>query len=206
VKKLKKYVPFFEEVYLKDLIGDAAVSNFTLFFQRERAKLMGKEPKLTKYVDTIINKDKNYVDMQFLVTPTEKKYPPNYKYKQVNPNTHALEDNPSKLYEFIVRVEDFFSYLETTPNEITNKDIEDVIKVAPLLVWDGNPSYQYQGINYNLGVLGGSLYPTKIAPTVWKDRGQDGFLGKHGQRIFNSIFFYIPQIRQTIKKKLGLTK
>lgn len=215
---MKRYKPIYKlwvnvpkgmlnEITLSDLNRNQGISDFTKVFKKERNKIMGSETKNSKFIEVKFNKDEDYIDCYWLITPTEKKYPPNYKYKEVDPYTHKLIDNPSKTYTFILRIMNFFSLLATTPNKITNKDIEDVIRIADLKIWDSNPSFQYQQMNWHLSDLDSSIFPTTIPPKRWnKIHGEPTFLGKHSQSIINQINFFIPMIRMSIKKKLGLTK
>ena len=200
------YKHFTEELRFSDLKKSAGMSDLTKDFRKERNKVMKPENITAKFIDTKIQgKD---VMFEFLTEVTEK-YPDGYKWGEVEPdnNFDIKKPNSSKTYEMNLLVLDFFPLLDTTPDKITNKDIEDVLEVANVKLWCNCPAQHWQGNNYILSTFDASIHPTEIAPKVWnKKHLDDNFLCKHLGGLVNQIKFYIPQMRMGIKAKMGLTK
>jgi hypothetical protein len=185
-------------------MGDAGLSDFTKRFSKEKNGLLGSASRSAKFVEVDINRQKDYIDFYFLSDATPK-YPDNHEYKNAEIPSYALQKNPSKTYTIIIRVLDFFKWLGTTPSDITNKDIEDVLNSANIQIASDCPSYHWQGSNWVLSQFDGSIYPTSIPPNHWKKyHRDDNFLDKHTQGIINNIKFFIPQMRQKIKKAVTL--
>jgi len=196
-------VRFDEGLRLSDLMKSAGASDFTKKTRASRVSTMGPEVKNAKLVYSEINEEEDWVLFQF-TTPATKGYPKDHKYKATDPNRDfKIVSLPSKTYTMEIKILKFFEWLKTTPNEITNKDIEDVLKVADVQVFSDDISQQYQGMNYNLSLFDGSTHPTSIPPTFWdKYHKSDQFLSKHLTGLINSIAFYIPQMRQMLIKDL----
>lgn len=194
------------------LMKSQGLSQFTKKWKTDRKKVMGSdENKIAKLISCEINKDKDYVDFFWLTESTEdKKNPNNLIYnkpkKEVDPNNgFMLIDNPSKTYTFQLRILDFFKWLDTYPNkeEITPKDIKDILYVSNVQIWDSNPSWHWQGMNFQSSQLDASIYPTDIKPKRWdKKHNDDNFLGKHGQGIMNHMNLFKNNMASMLTKQL----
>lgn len=202
--QLKDYLT--EDLRLSDLTKNAGLSKFSKKFSKETNKLMGNPTNHTKLVQMKVNKVKDYITFIFLTERTPK-YKDNFHTQVVDPSDMSLQlDN---LYTIEVRVLDFFKLLNTRPDktDITNKDIEDVLMTASIQWWSDVPSFQLQGSNYLLTTFDAAIYPEHRPPKRWnKFHHDDNFLDKHSAGIANSIKFFIPIMRQMVKKYLGLTK
>jgi hypothetical protein len=187
-----------EDIQISDLMK-ASMSAMTRKFNKETNKLMGNPTNHSKLVQAKVNRKKGYIDF-YWVTERTPKYDDNFNTKVVNPKTWTLhKDN---LYTIQLRLLDILPLLKQE-KELSNEDIETAIMLCKVKVWDDTPMFHFQGANFNLSLLGGSLYPTDIAPKYWnKYHHSDQFLSKHSAGIFQSIKFYIPQMRQIIKKIL----
>lgn len=198
---------FSEALRFSDLYK-SAMSAFTKDFAKETSKLMGAPTKHSKLVQFKVNKKQDYVTFLW-VTERTPKYDDNFNTQVVNPKTMTLQKD--NLYTIEIRVLDFFKLLKTSPNKpITNKDIEDVFKVADIKIWDDTPSFQFQGSNYILTTFDAAIYPETRPPKVWntkiskygKTHNSNQFLSKHSAGIVTSIAFWYPIMRQMIKKYL----
>lgn len=196
-----------ESLRLSDLMKSASMSAFTKKFAKETNKLMGNATNRAKLVQMKVNKKEDYVTFIWLTERTPK-YKDNFHTMISNPNKN-FELEQSNVYEIEIRFLDFFKLLDTRPNndEITNKDIEDVLNNSDIKIWSDVPAFHWQGANYNLSLFDASIYPTNIAPKQWnKFHNEDQLLDKHSASILNSIKFWIPQMRMMIKKYMGITK
>jgi len=202
--KLKDYLE--ESLRFSDLMKNASMSSLTRKFAKETNKLMGNPTNHTKLVQAKVNKDEDYVTF-FFVTERTPKYKDNFNMMVVTPKTWTMhKDN---LYTIEIRILDFFKLLDTRPNkeEITNKDIEDVLLNADVQIWADIPAFQFQGMNYNMTMFDAAIYPENRPPKYWdKYHKSNQFLDKHSAGVINSIKYYIPQMRMIVKKYLGLTK
>ena len=198
---------FSENIRFSDLMNMASLSDFTRDYNKETNKLMGNPTNHTKLRGMKINKEEGYVTFVWKTKRTPK-YKKGTPMKAVDPLT--LELKPARLYTIEIRILKFFEWLNTAPDKITNKDIEDVLKVADIQIWDSTPMWQFQGGNYNLSLFNGSIRPETRSPEVWnnlvskygKTHNENQFLSKHSAGVVNSIKFYIPQMRQMIKSYL----
>lgn len=204
-----------EGITLYDLTKNAGLSDFTSYYAKERARIMGKENSKSKLIDCKVNKEENYVEFYFLSEATEK-YEASYKYKEVDPfNNFKLKDNSSKLYTFIIRVLDFFDWLDSSQqvkDSISSIDVKDIFEVAEIQIFDSTPQWHWQGCNYNMSsVFDASIYPTDIPPSHWnhvknKHNGSEHkgnqLLSKYGQRIINQIAFWSNPMASMLTKRL----
>lgn len=207
--RIKKYntLELREEVSFSKLYKNA-MSAFTKNFASETSKLMGAPTRHSKLIQMKANEKKDYITFLFATERTPK-YKDNFNMGVVNPQTFKiLKDN---LYTIEIRILDFFTLLNkelvSSDEPITNNTIESVFKKANVQVWSDVPAFHWQGCNYYLSQLDGSIHPTDIEPKHWDQyhRGQQ-LLDKHSGGIINSIAFYIPQMRMMIKKYFGITK
>jgi len=113
-----------------------------------------------------------------------------------------LKDRPmgEDIYESYLR--------EDSSNEITEQDIIDLIEVCDAKIWSDDPSTTYQGHNYYLTQIDGSLYPNEIKPKKWdKYHNDDNFMGKHTASILQSLSSYHKSMAQKLTvllKKKGI--
>lgn len=207
MKRYNSLFKFTEEVAFADLYK-SSMSVLTQHFAKETNQLMGAPTKHSKFIQAKFNTDKDYIIFIFLTERTPK-YKDNFHTGIVDPDTWEIM--PDNLYTIEIKVLGVISKLKQMTNnfqdELTNKMIEDVITQSYIQIWSDVPSFHWQGGNYYLSRLGGSIHPTDIPPKHWdKYHHKKQLLDKHSAGIINSYKFYIPQMRQTIKKYLGKTK
>jgi len=205
---MKRYKPIkkLQELTLSDLKGDQGMSDLTLKFKKERNKLLGAESRIVKLIDVDIDETAKYVTFIWLTEVTPK-YPKNYEYGEVNiEGNKEIVNNRSKTYELKIRILDFFNWLGTYPNkiEITEKDIKDIFDISDIQVSSNDPSWQFQGFNYHMSTIDGSIYPTNIPDPIWGPRHNngDGLLSKHLQGLINGIDFWKSPMASMLTKKL----
>ncbi len=214
-KKRKPYIPInrnriAEELRLSDLAKNAGMSDFTLDFRKERNKIMKPENVTAKLIDCDVDSKNDHVTFIFL-TPATEKYTPGHKFKKVVPagSDFKIEDNPSKTYEIHIRILDFFSLLNTSPDEITEQDFKDVLEVANISIWADSPDFQYQGMNYHMSMFNASIYPTDRPPLEWNDKvnqhdnkhNGNQFVGKHVGGLLNQFKFWINPMKNMVVKE-----
>jgi len=193
-----------ENLRLSDLTKNAGISLFTGKFKKERDKLMGAASSYIKLIQGKVNKEKDYITFTFLTERTPK-YKDNFNTKSVDPSSMTLKSD--NVYEIEIRILDFFKTLQkrADQSDITDKDIEDVLLNSDLQWWSSVPAYEFQGNNFNMTKNNAAIYPELREPKVWnKHHGAEALLDKHSQSLANSIKFYIPQMRQMIKKYLRI--
>jgi len=197
---------FSENLRFTDLMKKASMSDFTKGFAKETNKLMGAPTTHTKLKSMKVNKKQDYIIFVWKTKRTPK-YDKGTPMKVVDPKAD-FSLKSARVYTIEIKILDFFKLLHTKPNgDFTNKDIEDVFNVCDIQIWSNVPAFHWMGMNYNMGMFDASLYPTDIEPKHWNDyHNSDQFLDKHTAGVVNSIKFYIPQMRQMIKKYMGLTK
>ena len=132
----------------------ASLSPFTRDYNKETNKLMGNPTNHTKLKSAKFNIKKDYVTFKW-VTKRTPKYPKGYKMKAYDPITKSLV--PARQYTIEIRILDFFKLLNTSPTDITNKDIEDVLKVADIQIFSSVPMFQFQGANFNMTMFDASF-------------------------------------------------
>lgn len=198
------FVELEEGLRLSDLTKSAGLSDFSKPFAKETNKLMGPATKHSRLIQAKINKGKDYVTFIWLTERTPK-YKDNFHTMSVDPNTLSLK--PDTVYEIEIRILNFFKLLQQRADKtgITDKDIEDVLYKADIQIFDSTPSFQFQGSNYLLTMFDASIVPEYRPPKVWGPRHDFGnLLSKHSASILNSIKFYLPIMRQMIKKYLNI--
>lgn len=202
-------IKFDENLRFSDLMKKASLSSFSKKFATETNKLMGAPTTHIKIKSIKVNKKKDYITFVWKTKRTPK-YDKKSKMKVVDPK-NGFKLRPARVYTIEIRILDFFKLLQTKPDykkeELTNQDIEDVLKEADVMVWSNVPAFQYQGMNYNMTMFDAAIHPENRSPKYWnKHHNEDQFLDKHTAGLINSIKFYIPQMRMMIKKYLGITK
>lgn len=200
-----------EWVNLSTLASPDAMSDFTKRTRKERNKAVKAENYTAKFDDCELNSDGSVL-FTFTTTATVPIYPVAYTFGQANPdNDFKIESNPDKKYTLFVKILDFMKWLkETRPDyleleKITWKEIRDVLEVAYIQVYSTSPSFHWQGCNFWLSQLDGSLYPTDIAPKKWNATHLHGdgnaFVDKHlGGFLRQMKFFYNPMASMLQKR------
>lgn len=215
--KLKEKIirHFSEELRLSDLRGDSGISALTKKFKKDRTSKAGSESQNATIIEFRANRNKGWIEFTFRTRSTpypELKDVGGMEYQRTNkPSSWKLKQNPSRTYFMKIRILDFFKWLKTSPEGISNKEIEDVLEVAFVKLHCTCPSFNYQGFAYYLDqVFDASIYTQTIAPTDivndngtvigWKSRHNDGdsIVCKHLSGLISNIKFYIPQMRQKI--------
>lgn len=212
------YSPRLDEwVTLRALQNPASVDAFTRNFQSIRRKAVGAENITAKPLSVFYNEEKDFMRFTFVTTATTPVYPPDMKYKKVDPkHNFALKRNPDKQYHMQIQILEFMKWLkETRPDEmadqpITRKEIKDVLDVAYVQVWCSCGAFHWQSSNYNLSQLDGSIYPTDIAPHYWNQPHLHGdgenFLCKHLAGFVNQIDFFLNPMAAMATKVLRQKK
>lgn len=197
-----------EFVRMSDLMDKSGLSDFTRPFEQERQRIMGGANKNTKLIQVDFDDEYNPI-FSWLADATDK-YGEDHKYKEVDPeNGFKIIDDPSKTYTLKIKILDFLDWLNTHPDikSVKEKDVKEILDVANIQAFSSSPGFMYQGLNYNLSVLDGSLYPTDIAPTPgprgWLDRqGDMAFTDKHLTQLFSSMKFWYSPMASMLTKRL----
>jgi len=180
------YKKFYEWVQLEDLRPELGISTFTKKFKDERTMEFGPENTLAVLED--MEQEGN--DITFIwTTPAGSPDP-----KKVNDN-HEIVDNPER--EYILKIK-FIDFLLLTNNHKVDslEDFHEIALACNIQIDDNDPSFQWQGMNYNISQLDGSLNPTDIPPSYWrKFHHDDNFLSKFMQGLIDNLeFFYKPMM------------
>lgn len=204
-----------EFVSMADLMDTGNISGFTMDFRKDRTTIMGGENIQAKLLNVFINKADNSVVFLFQTKATvggagkKLRRPPADRYKvpkkRTQPLNLSLIPNPEKKYEIQIKVLEFFSWLDAQQeglDELNNKHIKEILEVSNIQVFSSAPSFHWQGMNFFLSRLDGSMYPTNIAPKRWnKIHGEDYFLDKHLYGLIRQMkFFYNPMSSMLTKR------
>ena len=201
-----------EELTVYDLIKNQGLSNFTKYYKMERGRVMGSETRSTKLIDLTTNKREDWIQFDFLSEATEK-YASGHKYTEVDPDGFRIIPNRSKTYTFSIRILNFYEWLGVfdIDEEVTVKDLKDILDVADIQIWDSSVAFNYQGMNYYLSQANASIHPINIPPTKWNNyknkytgetHGGQQRLTKMGQLIVNQFLFYRNLMVAKINKVL----
>lgn len=201
------YGSFKEFVTFDDLNSTDVISAVTQRTRRERNRELGAENRLAKLVDVNIDTVEDHVTFIFKTQATTPIYPDDATYQKVDPNTFTLQRNSEKQYELYLRILNFFEWLNGTKpdaEEVTQQDVKDVLKVNNVQVFSTSPSFHWQGFNFWMSQLDGSIYPTDIRPTQWDNIHGDGqaFLDKHLYGLIRGIDFHTNYMASTLTKRL----
>jgi hypothetical protein len=196
-----------EYLQLADLMKSQGMSNFTRKFRKQRTKVLGTENKLSKLVDVDIDKPDNSITFKWLTDATTPIYPDDYQYKEVDPESKELINDPSKVYELNIKILQFFDWLDVFEGQtVTEKELKEIFKVSNVQVWSSDPSFHWQGMNYWSSQLDASIYPTDIKPKRWDKpelHGEDNaFIGKHLTGLINGIAFWLSPMASMLNKIL----
>lgn len=196
-----------EFVTFSDLNSPSNISSLTQRTRNERNRELGTENRMAKLVDVNIDTVEDHVTFIFKTKATTPIYPDDYQFGRVDPNTLEIERNSDKQYELYFRILNFFEWLKGTKpdtKEITQQDVKDVININNVQVFSTSPSYQYQGFNFWMSQLDGSIYPTDIKPQRWDKIHGDGeaFLDKHLYGLVRQIGFFSNPMASMLTKRL----
>ena len=96
--------------------------------------------------------------------------------------------------------------------KIGKKEMKEILESSNIQLFSTSPSFHWQGMNFNLTQLDGSVHGTSIANPIWGPKHGDPsgyFLDKN----LNSLLQYIPiilnqmaQMRMGKLKRRGLIK
>ena len=181
-------------------------SLFTRGKMRERRR-GGQTPRTsTVRVDVDFDIKNDVVKYVFLVDATRDE---REVKKEVFPDkTFRLDENPARVYEltfvfytlflsYLILLEDLDvdSVLQSIKNmPYPNKDLNLIFTTVPIKIFSTSPSFHYQGFNYNLSVLDGSVYPTEIAPQQWDKVHGVAFVDKHIGAMLNDKDFFLNKL------------
>ena len=216
----KIFNKFSEELRLSDLMQNSGISDLTKKFKKDRSGKMGSESKSASLINLEVNRNLGWAEFTFRTRATpypELKGKRKIKYQMTSkPSSWKLKNNPAKTYIMKIRVMEFFKWLKTSPEGITNKDIEDVLEVANVKLNCTCPAYNFQGMAYYLGnEFNAAIYKQSIAPTDkksvngkvigWDSRHGKGnsLVCKHLSGLIANTKFYIPQMRQKVVNYLN---
>lgn len=198
-----------EFVTFDDLQNDSSATDFTRNTRRQRNQAVGAESRVAELIDVELNPSDDYVTFQFMTEVTEPIYPDDYTFQQTNPTNKNLQRNTGKTYEIELRILEFFSWLDTRPDDagdLTSSDIKDVLDTANVQVWSNAPSYHYQGMNFYASQLDASIYPTDIEPQFWNQSHLHGsgpyLLDKHLLGLVKAIKFWRQPMASMLTKRL----
>ncbi len=197
-----------EFVTIADLMDTGNISNRTMHFRRRRTQLMGGENTQAKLIDCYVDEAEGSITFAFLteVTPDVELYGDDYEYQEVNPDTFALSRNRSEVYEIQIKILEFFKWLDTHPEkqEILRADIKEILDVSYIQVFSTSPSFEYQGFNYSLSQIDGSIHPEQRKPQRWNHVHGDGeaFLDKHLYGLIRQMKFFLNPMSSMLSKKL----
>jgi hypothetical protein len=195
--------PLVEGVTLKDLMN-IGTSDLTNIYRRERMRLNGPENKIAKIIDCKLQPNGSAIFSW--LTDVTNKYPKGTYPKEVDPITKELVIDKSFTYTIQIQIMDVVKWVDTYPDKtiITAKDVRDILSVSDIKVWSSAPSFHWQGMNFNLSVLDGAIYPTDIRPLVWGPRHNDSFLDKHIAGIFIGLKFWIHPMANMLTRQLKI--
>lgn len=194
-----------EDMHIEDFKSPAAISAMTQRFRTARRRLLGQEIPNVRLIRVRFSKKGNWVDFKFKSIST----PNTPKKQKANPNINfELQNNPPKVYQLLIRFNNFFTWLfDTLPDgqALSVKDIKDAMRVCPVQFWSNSPAYHWQGHNYVLSQLDAAIYPTSIAPKHWNKpqyHGEDAMLDKHLAALVRNISFFLNNMTSALNKAL----
>lgn len=209
-----------EFVTLYDLADQGNISDFTMIWRKDRTRVMGTENTQVKLIDCFISEGDKSVIFGFLTSATElgDKQPSTTirgsdyifydtdKMETKPESNFQLRNNDSKTYEIQIKILNFLDWLDVFEGEkIGPEEMKEILRVSNVQVFSNSPSFHWQGMNYNLSKLDGSIFPTKISNPVWGPRHGDTsgyFLDKHLYGLLRQIKFWINPMASMLNKKL----
>ena len=206
-----------QELSIADLRDKSNVSDFTMTWRKDKNRQMGAENKTAKLIDVILDQSDNSVTFQFLTEATELKKEPSktisspYKYyahdkSEVEHGEKTKKSNPSKTYEMQMKFLNFFDWLKVYDGEEINRStMKELLEVLDVQLSSTSPSFLFQGTQYWLHQLGGSIYPEDRAPQRWNAshlHGSGNFLSKDLYGLLQQMPFFENQMAGMLNKKL----
>ena len=172
-----------EYVKLDHLANQIGISDFTKYWFDKRKSDFGTENDLAKLQECKINNS----DVSFIWLTLAGSDNPGI----VDPNTKKISKGVSDYYTLEFRFQDMLKY--TNSNSIPDiNSLHGILMKCNILLWSNDPSFHWQGMNYNLSQLDGSLHPTNIPPEIWRNKHHDdNFLSKHLEGLIENLpYFY----------------
>jgi len=212
------------EITLPELRNqDKYLSDLTKKYKGIRKGVQGQGVKNTKFIESELIKETGSAIFRFLVEATEegdKKMDANLPKKQYDFDKGELVNNPSHLYEIQIQVDNIFpnksfkdiSWLEVFDGDITIDSLKEIFDVADVRLSSNDPSFQFQGFNYRLTQIDGSIYKENRPDKFWVTKhGSNAYLTKHLAQVMDKGTFevFFNQMVSSLKKKLkeaGLIK
>ncbi|MFA5152996.1 MAG: hypothetical protein WC554_10580 [Clostridia bacterium] len=195
-----KRITLDEDLRLSDLMKSASMSAFTKNWKNVRQSIIGSGAKSVKIKSMKVNRKKDYITFVFTSVPTYTKSSQAVDF----PNT----DNKKRVKKYTqeIRILDFFKWADTKPgfkeNEMTVKEIKEILKVANVQLSCNCMSFQFQGMNAILTTFDAAIYPELRMPKRWnKYHNDDNFTCKHlGILLTSGLNIYINNMTQMINK------
>ena len=101
---------------------------------------------------------------------------------------------------------EFWDWLDVFEGDkITRFNMKEILEVSSVQVFSNSPSFHWQGGNFNLSQLDGSIYPTEISNPVWGPRHGDPsgyFLDKHLWGLLKQMGFWLNPMASMLTSKL----
>lgn len=201
-----------EFVTLADLKDTDAMSSFTKNTRQQRNRAVKPENITAKLVDCQVDTVEDHVTFIFKTTATVPIYPDEYQFRKSDPERdHVLVRNTGKEYDLYIRILGFLEWLKGTrpdddTSDITQPEVKEALNVANIQIYSTSPSFHWQGVNFWLSQLDGSIYPTDIAPQRWNAshlHGSDGaFVDKHIGGLLRQYQFFLGPMASMLTKKL----
>ena len=216
-----------EFLKLSDLAKSSGMSDFTKTFYDERhqktkehhhTRSTNNEQRVSKLLKCELQSDGSA--MFYWLSESTEKYDAKHVVQVTDPHDgFKLKPEPSKLYTIQLKVLNVVKWLKTFPEKkvLDKKDIKEILEVADMQVFSNDPSFHWQGMNFSVSQLDGSIYPTNIAPKNskrnakgkviqigWKDKHGDGqaFFSKAMAGIFKQLPFYANVMASMLTKEL----
>ena len=199
-----------EFIKLSDL-RTQGMSDFTLNFRKQRNKVQGTENRLAKLLDFTVDEKEGWVMFSWLTDATTNAYDLDHPFMNTDPdNDFALVKNPSKLYTMQIKILDFFTHLSNLKADedkiITRAEIKQILELANVQVWSDSPAYHWQGMNWAISQLDGSIHPTDIEPKRWNapELHGDGqaFVSKDLGGLLAQMGFFLNQMAAMCTSRL----
>jgi len=195
---------------------DKYLSVITQKYKDIRKGIQKQGIKNTKFIESELIPKTGSVIFRFLSEATEekdKKMDSNLPKKQYNFSSGELENNNSHLYEIQIQVDNIFpndsfsdiSWLEVFDGDITIDNLKEIFDVADIKLSSNDVSFQFQGFNYRLTQIDGSIYPENRPDKVWgKRHGANAYLTKHIAQVLDKGTFeiFFNQMISSLRKKL----
>ena len=125
--------------------------------------------------------------------------------QDLEPDEEVVEDSEeepnleeSLLDDVKSAMSKIFGSKKSQKNAITKEDIAVILEVCDLTIWCNDPSFHWQGMNYNLSQMGAALFPTNIKPKKWDAVHGDNMQTKHLSGLLEDIDHFYGQMAQKL--------